>query len=398
MHLQTGAAHPEELEDILQLMCESFHLPYQQARAIYYADPDLRAEDKLVVRVNSRPEACLTLMPALWQAGRAPLSILGISALATRQQSRGRGYATQLLAAARQEAQNRGAAMLALLPSHQAFYARRGWHVISTRCCCSLPLTSLQAPQQTSPLLPIQPQNIPALQTLRDTQPLWSLRKDRTERRWNAILQRFPYSRMIVENNNAPTGYIIAGIQPGSMLLHEPPISPVLKIEEFCAVSPAAEHTLLQGIAEFKSMQQVEFYLPWPQLQHLGLPGLPGAVVSAADECMGIAARFDLLLHSLGSCLQECDTPLVFRLSEQPCRQEMLCRQGTLEPISHCSASSNSTFSASAGLWAALATGQTGAEEALNAGAEFQGADRDLDMLFRLFPAQKPSLALPDYF
>src|SRR5579883_1559713 len=127
--IEIGSARPEELDTVLQIMCQAFQLPFGPARDIFYADPYFDLENKRVLRVEGQVVSCLTIIDASCWIGGAPVRMGGIAGVATRMEERRKGYAGQLLLDTARLLETRGYALSGLFPFSYDYYRKFGWEL-----------------------------------------------------------------------------------------------------------------------------------------------------------------------------------------------------------------------------------------------------------------------------
>src|SRR5690348_12486870 len=93
------AARPDEADDILRLMCEAFQMDFELAAPIYYSDPYLQIENKMVALLDGRIVSCLSIVDRVCWIGAALVKLGGIAGVATEKTHRQQGIAGRLLRA-----------------------------------------------------------------------------------------------------------------------------------------------------------------------------------------------------------------------------------------------------------------------------------------------------------
>jgi len=123
------AAHPDDAEPLLRVLCAAFGLDCDAARPLFYKDPYY---DLSLKRVLATPQdgivACLTIIPAILVVRGITLHTGGIAGVATHPAHQRHGYASCLLAETlRMLAQEHQFPLSALFPYSETFYRRLGW-------------------------------------------------------------------------------------------------------------------------------------------------------------------------------------------------------------------------------------------------------------------------------
>jgi GNAT superfamily N-acetyltransferase len=116
----------EEADDFLRLICLCFDLDFTRARAIFFSEPFFDLSRKWALFEGGRMEAILTTTPLVFGWGRA----IGIAGVASRPESRGRGLATELLAATLSQAERAGERAAMLFARRRDLYQRVGFEPI----------------------------------------------------------------------------------------------------------------------------------------------------------------------------------------------------------------------------------------------------------------------------
>jgi predicted acetyltransferase len=259
--IDIGVARPDELEQILELMCEAFEMPYSAARQIYYSDPYLDHNDKRVVRRNGKVVSCVTIVEKTCRLGAATVRIGGIAGLATAAAYRRRGYAERLLVDTVHALADRGCALSALFPFSRDYYRRLGWETCSsTWQCCVTRMRTTAAPAPTG-IRPAESTDLPRMAALYDAyareRSLYCLRD---AKRWQYLLEHTRVALIFELSRGNPEGYLLhdhrygvpaIGGQSGSLS--------ALRVLEMVAHTDAARHAMIAYLGSCTEAGAVEW-------------------------------------------------------------------------------------------------------------------------------------------
>ncbi len=119
-----------ELDQMLQVMCDAFDLPFDAAKTVFYTDPCFDITHKRVLLAEGRIVSCLTLVPARMRIGADALPIVGVAGVATSPELQGQGLASHLLKQTMESLQDGPYAAAILVTSSPSLYKRLGWTVV----------------------------------------------------------------------------------------------------------------------------------------------------------------------------------------------------------------------------------------------------------------------------
>jgi predicted acetyltransferase len=271
--IEAGQARPDELEPILEIMCESFEMPYKAARAIYYADPYLDHRKKRVVRVNGEVVSCLTIVDASCRIGQTNIRLGGIAGVATRHRHRRRGYAGLLLEETLGALAAQGVALAALFPFSRDYYRRMGWETCGVIWRCQLQGGALPRFASRFTLRKAVSSDIPALDRIYAAQ--WkncNLACLRDEQRWRYILDHTTHPLACQDANGEIGGYLLHGYRHGEVdLLSQGGAPPLLRILEMASEQDEARRAILDYLAAHCPAGGIEYHASWRDLERSGL-------------------------------------------------------------------------------------------------------------------------------
>jgi predicted acetyltransferase len=278
--VEIGIAETKELDAVLEILCEAFHMAPDAARPVFYNDPYFNLENKRVLRVNGRLVSCLTIVETECWIGACAVKLGGIAGVATRGEARNRGYAGRLLADTVQALRERGFGLSALIPARQEFYRRYGWEIAGHAQRYLTAPAHLPAFPERQNVRPARQEDIPDLARLYD---LWAtcrtLHCRRDAKRWQYILDNVRQRAVYVSPEGNPEGYLLydflvtdAGgmeVEPSGVAL-----PPTLRILEMHAATPEARRGLLGFLANQTQVGCIEVTATIEDMTRNGLFGL----------------------------------------------------------------------------------------------------------------------------
>ena len=443
---EIGSAQLEELDAVLRVMCAAFELPYEAARAVYYADPYFNAENKRVLRVDEKIVSCLTLTEAQCRIGKAILPIAGITGVATLPEQQRKGYANRLILASLQTLLKRGYALAGLFPYDYNYYRRLGWETISVGCKYSIApellpsYAQIQNPNTEADLYPsgmggvqpAQPQHLKGMAQVYEScageQTLWALRD---EKRWQYLQDRVAHKYVTLDSAETAAGYLLYDIQPGSVQLGPAQVEqpPILRVLELCARTRQARRALISHLAAQRQVGKIEYVTTPEHLKAIGL--LPGGCPPNADApfaqillvpaLMLRVVDFARLLQMLRVNWEGMAGEILLTLRDNeftPASASILISGDgaglpSVQPLSAGSSlykdSNQSQAVADAPLskwrvdgdvraWSQVIVGHIGGEDACAYGRLNASTPEAAHMMGLLFPARSPFLPAPDHF
>ncbi len=254
--VEIGAAREEELDAIIRLMSEAFHLNYHSAREICLADPYLDLENKRVLRIEGRIVSCLTLVDVQCWLGSRVVRLAGVAGVATLPSEQRRGYAGLLLQDTLRLIAERGYALSALLPFSRDYYRKFGWELGSTVCRHQLLPSHLLPYPECKNLRPATLDDIPALSNIYTSQTAeHTLQCLRDTTRWQYVLALMKQSLVYDSPTEGVTGYLLYEFRQGA----EEGSLPLLRVLEQIAITEEAERGLWGFLAQQERVSLIEW-------------------------------------------------------------------------------------------------------------------------------------------
>jgi len=125
--LQIRAATIGETEQFLEVFSAAFRLNRDAARPLFYRDPFFDLKLKRICLDAGNIVSCLTIVPCRLRVGAGIVPMAGIAGVATRPESRRRGYAGALLTDTIHKSSELGFPISGLFPAEPLYYAKFGW-------------------------------------------------------------------------------------------------------------------------------------------------------------------------------------------------------------------------------------------------------------------------------
>jgi len=394
---------------VLHVMCKAFGMNFAVARPIYYADPHIAPENKLVVRKEGQVVSCLSLSEHRCWVGRAQVKLAGIAGVATLPAFQHQGLATQLLAYAHSVLQERDFALAALLPLKAAYYQRRGWETVGCATC-------FQIDQQTLPLA----KAVRGLRkaTVRDAELLAAtfpdvaegrtLRLQRDAMRWRRLIERLPGGYLYFDELGQLEGWLFYDYRLGSVGMGAQHARlPALQIQEFYALTPEAQRAFIGHLARQRRTTVIEYPTTDQELAESGLAPYVQSQEQATN-CMARIVRFDHMLEALKANWGaiKSDFPLALRLYDpyaQPSTQHVeLHLNGSSSVVRSITEEAYSRYrhrvEGTAQGWVQVLVGTLGAAEACKEGRLLPSSVEIGTLLGQMFPPRHPYLSPLDNF
>ena len=384
------AAHTEDAEAVLEILCLAFDLDRTAARPIFYADPYF---DLACKRVLSLPGvgavSCLTVVPSTLRVGGASVPAAGIAGVATRPAFQRRGYAAALLSETVPALWTELGFPVALLhPLDAPFYRKLGWEFASrsTRWL-SAPL-SLPPSVEAGHVRPAAPADWPAIFALHETlthRDTGAFQRD--PRRWQIIRLPAPGREAFVyEHGGSVTGYLLWERQD------------VLHVLEMGGVTDDAR----RGLVGFLACQP-DALVEWsasPAL--LGQFGLSGAGLAPEPGVMLRIVDLEAALAALHPCfapaLAGLGTTLTFHAADPLCPQNTRPLRLSAEGVSSVEYIDGPWLRADIRVLARLYLGDLLPSEAAAQNLLTVDSSQTLPLADRLFPCREPYVAPLDQF
>jgi predicted acetyltransferase len=290
------AAHHEELDAMLAVMCGSFMLPFAAARDLFYKDPYFDIEKKRVLLEDGQIISCLTLIETRMWIGAAAVQVGGVAGVATRPSHRRSGYAGRLLEQTLLTLRQQRCPFSALFPFSYDYYRRFGWEHAGMQMRVSTAPNLLPAFSDARHVRPALPSDIPEMQQIYDQtsrERTGSCLRDR--KRWTYLFEHA--KRKVVYRRNQAEGYLLFDLQQGVEGRR------TLKLLEMKTLSDAAQRGLIGYLAGCSEAEEIEYITDLIGLQESGLlqPGreamgglyteaMPGVMFRIVDPVAALQA------------------------------------------------------------------------------------------------------------
>ncbi|MGC8666508.1 MAG: GNAT family N-acetyltransferase [Chthonomonadales bacterium] len=393
----------EELEAMLGLMCEAFHLPHAPARELFYRDPYFSLENKRVLVQDGRVVSCLTLVDATMWIGQARVRVAGVANVCTAEAERRKGYARRLLSDTVVDLRRRGSSMAGLLPYSYAFYQRLGWELCSTQYRFTAPPAALPPYQEARFVRPAQPEDVQRISSLyawySEGRTGWCVRD---AKRWEYLMSYVKNGA--VYSHGAAKGYMLYDV------LRAEGRPSTLKVLEMVADAEEGYKGLIGFLRGYAGeVERVEYPAQWDQLEQTGL----AAVVPDAD--LGHSVRIEIVpgmmlrvvnlagvLEALAPNFRGWRGEVALASGDPVQGEEIVALKGSsegimVEPCSH-PPKGMPLITGSAQAWAQVLSGYLSLDDALSLHRISVAAGRIGDAVRGRFPRRYPFLPLPDHF
>jgi predicted acetyltransferase len=416
--ISIGAVRPDELESLLDLICEAFVLPLEPARDIYYKDPYLNLNNKRVLRVDGQIVSCLTVADTTVGLNGSSVRVGGIAGVATRITERGKGYAGLLLRDTLDFLAAEGYVLSALIPYSSHFYRRLGWELCGTACRYVTAPMFLPSAQEARHVRPARKDDLPALEKLYRTDSLlrtfWG---QRDGKRWEYLWTHVKQCHVYHEQDAPISGYVLSDLRQNPPYLDEGAPLPTLRVLELVGFSAAARRGLLAHLSAQTGVRDIEFCAEWGTLALWGLFGLMGtgigeeilANVEVIPMLMARIVHFEPLLRAAVRYYprykSEFAPAIRFVLHDPLCSPEpepwTLSGDGSGSATVQPSSEADLRFPCVTGdvrAWAQVLTGFRSGADAVSQGLLHVSGSLPSEQLDALLPRREPFLPLPDHF
>lgn len=402
--METRAAHTDELDSMLALMCEAFALPFPSARELFYKDPYFDIERKRVLVDHGDLISCLTVVHAPIWVGNAVVPIAGIAGVATKDSERRNGYAEKLLIDTVSFLSEKGYGVTALFPFSYPYYRRFGWERASTH----------YRVHQIPSVIPtysearyVRRMNHSDLMDIHQVYKAVSERKSgnliRDMRRWEYLFDHIKY-KMIYKRNRME-GYIF--FEP-----REENGKRILRLMEFSAISKEAVRGLLASLAQEEGYDEIQYTSSSEMIRDSGLmffstenPAdsvshvdiLPGAMLRIVNivNCLDLMKiNFTGFHGSVGFVIRD------DRLPKGIPKSAILEGDGNYLQVSPLQYSNemNNRVTMDVRVMAQLVGGYISFDEALASGKLHVTNSQTASIVSPLFPRKEFLIPIPDYF
>jgi GNAT superfamily N-acetyltransferase len=278
--IEVRSPRPEELDEMLSVMCDAFNLPFAPARDIFYRDPYFDVRHKRILVANGRIESCLTIVDAPIVIGSAVVRVAGVAGVATRPEARRQGYATRMIQEVLPLLAEDGFGLAALFAAEPSFYLRLNWQPAQAQIQASVPITALVASRYGRYVRPALPSDLAEMMRLYED---WSRERSgcrvRDEKRWRYLFEHVKYR--VVYRRKHLHGYAlydVRQIEAGR---------PTLRLLELVAETETAQTGLLTHLGLRSDCESLEYSAGW---RELGESGLVEAAGTAAPASLSVTA------------------------------------------------------------------------------------------------------------
>lgn len=400
IEIQLRCAKPDELEEVLQVMCSAFGLSFEKAKKIFFSDPFLNHSNNLVLMTNGQVTSCLTLLPIEVMIGGSVVRIGGIAGLATKPDQQRKGYAARLLKYALDVCKERDLPLVILEPSNIKYYLKLGWIETSRSVCYGI-RGDLQLHEPVGMVVrEIMPDDILMMDTIRSARMNHSLARIRDAVLWSQIIKRYPNSKVLVNQFGEVEGYVLVEIILGQINWDKASTSPRFVIIELYALYNEAARTLLASILNF-GIEQVEIAGEEYEIKDLGV-NLQKVLCSLnIPPAFGRLVSFRGMVIALLSNLPEIPSPVKLE-----CRYEDFSEvitvgndgEGRLKIIGELTTGTTHLITGNEEAWLMTLSGYYSAKAALSVDLLAANSMYAAQTVMSLFPARHPHLAVADRF
>jgi predicted acetyltransferase len=400
---------------MLAIMCESFGLPFQAAREIFYGDPYFDLANKQVLRQDGAVVSVLTIVDTTCWLGGSLIRMAGIAGVATRPDVRKMGYAAELLTQTLALLRGRGFPLVGLVPFSHDYYRRLGFETASIACRYMTSPSTLPAYPETRAVRLARPDDVPDLVRIYlEMARGQALHCERDEKRWHYILDHVK-QRVVWAAGGRVEGYVLYDHRPGPGHAEGgPEVAPTLRILEMVASTQAARRGLIGHLASQATVGSIEYVSTARHLERVGLLSFdhgptPGNTAFAGIEVVPAVMARLLDIGHLAQSLTE--NWLDFTGAVCLVVRDPLLPDGTGTALisGHGEGSPHVTSGIAPGrcehrvegdvrAWTQVAVGKLGADDACDLGLLTPSTPQARAQAALLFPRRVPFLPTPDHF
>ncbi len=398
-----GLAEQPELDAILRVMCAAFRMEYSAAQPIYFNDPHLNANDKMVVRCAQKIASCVTLVAGHTSVDQATLTICGLAGVATAPAYQRRGFATLLIESAISEAAKRGAHLALLTATQPEYYERRGWAVVGRNYLLQIDRNTIPKFNSRLKVRRARLDDADRINTLFDGYAGYSLKCSRSVLQWQGLLARLRQSVVVTDASGEILAYMLLQTRLGRVNIGRPASPPVVHVLEALATTVCAKQALLGWLAGREGPDRIDFELPMPMLRDLGLLDIDEINLRVTGGCMGYITNFPAAIAALSQNWgQPCSNTVTFRCRYSGGAESVVSvrsDRGKVLIIPQAAIPDHQpVVDGAARIWAQLITGYISAPDAVALGELTVNDNKTEDELIAIFPSRSPMLAPPDLF
>lgn len=394
--LQIRAATIGETEQFLEVFSAAFRLNRDAARPLFYRDPFFDLKLKRICLAADTIVSCLTVVPCRLRVGTGIVPMAGIAGVATRPESRRRGYAGALLADTIRKSSELGFPISGLFPAEPLYYAKFGWTHASSASTWTMRRDALPAGSADGvrPMAPSHPADVGAIALLHD-----SVTRERTgacyrgTMRWRVIHEMMARREtFVVDVDGRIDGY--AHIETDTE-------RHVIVVHEMHASTKSAASSLVAFLATLVDGDTIEWTADAVDIDYFGLSAI--ATVSVDPDAM---LRISDVRSALSAVHKDVYAPafegggrksltLIIRDAINPANEVPVTidAQGV-----HPGADGTLAVATDISTLTRLFVGYNSATEARDGGSFYASDDRSLALAEKLFPKRDPQIPALDKF
>ncbi len=257
--MEIRAPYPNELDEMLELMCRAFDLDVELARDIFYSDPFFDLLERRVLVDRGKLISCLTLVPGVFALGNARIPLAGIAGVATHEDYRRRGYAGALLRDTIKLMYDKQVPLSMLYPFSPRYYRKFGWEIASVEWWCEIPSHLLLPCSESRFVRPYREGDLPHLNRLHDIY-LHNTPGgfEREPARWQWIMRQ-KYQCVVADFHGTVEGYLIYDVQSARNRV---------EVREIIFITSRAQRALLGYLSSGNLADKIGVVAPVYHAQH----------------------------------------------------------------------------------------------------------------------------------
>jgi predicted acetyltransferase len=412
--IEIGVLEADEMEPLLNLMCEAFEMDLDAARPIFYSDPYLDVRNRYVLRVNRSIASCLTVVERECWIGEAIVRVAGIAGVATLPDYRRRGLAGRLLTETVQLLAGRGFHIAALFPSSRNYYQNYGWETGGSQHAAHVERATLRSDTEgtvTEGNVQVRraiPDDIAALARIYDNGTFSrTMHCLRDEKRWRYLLTYVPNSFVAVAEDGNVRGYTIYELRPDPAGSHALPAATAgrstLRLLEINCETLDAMRALQSHLAEQHTANHIEFAAPSDVIVQNGftMPATETAsfmarIIDWEGLLRALSTNWHTLDGAVGLALTDPILSPVPRCAVVYCTGAQMVVE--LVDAAALNARCRDFVVGDVRAWSSVVVGYRSAREAIDTGLLKASTASAAAVADRLFPAREPFLPTADHF
>jgi predicted acetyltransferase len=396
---------PEEMDDVLGVMCEAFQLPFATARKLFYKDPYFDASNKRVLIEDGIVASCLSIIPARMWFGEALVDVAGIANVATLQAHRGRGCASCLLTDTISLLKDRGFGVAALLPYSYDFYRPFGWEIggvqyrVRTHVSLIRPFIEIRFVRPAVPSDQAEVADLYAFNSLHQTG-----RCERNEKRWSHLFDHVRFKAVF--KRSELEGYAFYELENATGGPKK------LSILELVARNLSAQRGLLSFLASrHTDIQEIELTGSWTDVEKSGLSmhacasGQVGTTMETLPGPMFRIIDLQKLMIALKPNFTGFSGSAIFAIDDQiltPLSLQAVAIEGNGETIeirvANAGEGLRQRISGSVGAWSTVMCGHFSLSDAVSQNLLHPSTKSCAEAAAPLFPRRHPFIPPLDHF